>query len=1200
MSRSKCGDLITACVPVTWAASIIVSESTDAIDYYDGFGTTELVIGIRAYQWGWEYYYPRNLDLNYNLKKNYSSFIGNSLKYEKSSNLFSNKNNIWKSYQNKSGDQIVTPSYLLLVPSDNYKIVNLLNFNDIGASKLNESNAFKKIRILSKSNNSDLFNSYSIYNKKFNTFQKLSSHFNELESSNFSSKRQTSYVNASSFLANASFPLDQNSLTKVINNNFKLASSKSKFTRTKSNYDNFFYLFNKELFSKINNFKNYFDLTNLINNNSDKKKIQYSFKKINNKFFYKKINKTLEYSFFNNLNFEDEFSFSKLNNYNFLNYNNKLNINKKFKLNSSSQSIAFADKNLRSMSNMKINNINQLFNTNLNELTGRYNNSFSSFELNPYSFYKSNLLYWSNPEIGSRLSLSKINIDTPHTPLASSNIHINTKNYDNLKKNLVFQGKEELTTPSIPSIYWNFYFSTVNNNWRLKNSTSFFSFKDAHYMSPFSLYYDYDFRNWQALELLEDAFWESSFSVYLNDEYQSVLNDFNELSVFDKGLVDFLAINSSLTNKSDYYTDNSFLFNEKNLNQTNMPYFFQEDGFFDPYLLINKNFYFLNLQSNFLINEDSYENFKNQTVVFKNMNYNIFEKSNPFFTKLIYSDVLNSFRSDYDEFSFLHENENSDFSLLNINADSADYRVIDSVNIRNTAKNSIVTYNAIQKIFKTRLDEYRSNAKIDDFSNSFSKQPFVDSKRTHYESMLKKNKITFFENTIYSSSLKKNLTSLKFLDLAHNFSVFDFPFLISQKGDPSRHIWFDWFAKWGFLEIQPASSAKYAIFGMPYFNKSFEYSSSLNESLNETENYFTRISRSRKNYMTNWVYTPFMSLKNNVWNKNNVFTNINNFNFDKNSVIKSKHLLANSNWYWLKLTSFNSSNKQFNYSNSGINSYNRSTWNPKNSIANYYYSTSILTDILSKREYMYRTFFLKKNSILNLPNTLTNNVNHPLLKEIRKNLNSIDFIINQSEYSRNVYYYSLNHFNFLLVSSYKNYLNEYFNFSFTLNTLLTYFFNSSFLSNHMNDSKTTDLFKNQYRPMKKGISNMVRLHSTGAVAMPIEMRIQILASSKDVIHSWAIPSAGIKIDCVPGYSSHRVIIFLVSGIFWGQCMEICGRYHHWMPIVVYFMKRDLFFLWCSHFIFLNSTSNLLTMNDRQNVSFSKLVSYDKTNWLRKL
>jgi hypothetical protein len=52
VSRSKCADLITACVPVSWAASIIISETVDATDYYDGFGTGEIVIGIRAYQWG--------------------------------------------------------------------------------------------------------------------------------------------------------------------------------------------------------------------------------------------------------------------------------------------------------------------------------------------------------------------------------------------------------------------------------------------------------------------------------------------------------------------------------------------------------------------------------------------------------------------------------------------------------------------------------------------------------------------------------------------------------------------------------------------------------------------------------------------------------------------------------------------------------------------------------------------------------------------------------------------------------------------------------------------------------------------------------------------------------------------------------------------------------------------------------------------
>ena len=132
------------------------------------------------------------------------------------------------------------------------------------------------------------------------------------------------------------------------------------------------------------------------------------------------------------------------------------------------------------------------------------------------------------------------------------------------------------------------------------------------------------------------------------------------------------------------------------------------------------------------------------------------------------------------------------------------------------------------------------------------------------------------------------------------------------------------------------------------------------------------------------------------------------------------------------------------------------------------------------------------------------------------------------------------------------------NLSLLTNYLFFYLFNTDSSSSDL--SKNTVLYKSQFRPMKKGVTNMIRLHATSAIAMPIETRLHILASSKDVIHSWSIPSAGIKIDCVPGYSSHRITIFLVTGIFWGQCMEICGRFHHWMPIIVYFMKKDLFFL----------------------------------------
>ena len=60
-----------------------------------------------------------------------------------------------------------------------------------------------------------------------------------------------------------------------------------------------------------------------------------------------------------------------------------------------------------------------------------------------------------------------------------------------------------------------------------------------------------------------------------------------------------------------------------------------------------------------------------------------------------------------------------------------------------------------------------------------------------------------------------------------------------------------------------------------------------------------------------------------------------------------------------------------------------------------------------------------------------------------------------------------------------------------------------FLNTNGNNKLGTnsDLYKSQYRPLKKGLTNMIRLHSTGAVAMPIEIRLQILASSRDVIHS---------------------------------------------------------------------------------------------------
>lgn len=90
-----------------------------------------------------------------------------------------------------------------------------------------------------------------------------------------------------------------------------------------------------------------------------------------------------------------------------------------------------------------------------------------------------------------------------------------------------------------------------------------------------------------------------------------------------------------------------------------------------------------------------------------------------------------------------------------------------------------------------------------------------------------------------------------------------------------------------------------------------------------------------------------------------------------------------------------------------------------------------------------------------------------------------------------------------------------------------------------------------------------RMFITSGVVLPVDTAIHIICGSKDVIHSWAIPGLFIKIDCIPGYNCHRRLLIRWRGLFWGQCMEVCGRYHHWMPILIKTTHYDLFILWLS-------------------------------------
>jgi len=74
---------------------------------------------------------------------------------------------------------------------------------------------------------------------------------------------------------------------------------------------------------------------------------------------------------------------------------------------------------------------------------------------------------------------------------------------------------------------------------------------------------------------------------------------------------------------------------------------------------------------------------------------------------------------------------------------------------------------------------------------------------------------------------------------------------------------------------------------------------------------------------------------------------------------------------------------------------------------------------------------------------------------------------------------------------------------------------------------------------------------------PINTHLRFLVTSSDVLHSFAVPSLGIKIDTVPGRLNQVSCYIKREGIFYGQCSELCGVNHAFMPIVVQAISRDL-------------------------------------------
>nr|QUB07048.1 cytochrome c oxidase subunit 2 [Aspidomorpha difformis] len=83
--------------------------------------------------------------------------------------------------------------------------------------------------------------------------------------------------------------------------------------------------------------------------------------------------------------------------------------------------------------------------------------------------------------------------------------------------------------------------------------------------------------------------------------------------------------------------------------------------------------------------------------------------------------------------------------------------------------------------------------------------------------------------------------------------------------------------------------------------------------------------------------------------------------------------------------------------------------------------------------------------------------------------------------------------------------------------------------------------------------------------IPFKSQVRMLISSLDVIHSWTIPSLGVKIDATPGRLNQINFFINRTGLYYGQCSEICGTNHSFMPIVIESISPKYFMKWLKIF-----------------------------------
>nr|AHB35429.1 cytochrome c oxidase subunit 2 [Neoporphyra perforata]AIB08088.1 cytochrome c oxidase subunit 2 [Neoporphyra perforata]AIB08236.1 cytochrome c oxidase subunit 2 [Neoporphyra perforata]AIB08263.1 cytochrome c oxidase subunit 2 [Neoporphyra perforata]AIB08290.1 cytochrome c oxidase subunit 2 [Neoporphyra perforata] len=120
-------------------------------------------------------------------------------------------------------------------------------------------------------------------------------------------------------------------------------------------------------------------------------------------------------------------------------------------------------------------------------------------------------------------------------------------------------------------------------------------------------------------------------------------------------------------------------------------------------------------------------------------------------------------------------------------------------------------------------------------------------------------------------------------------------------------------------------------------------------------------------------------------------------------------------------------------------------------------------------------------------------------------------------------------------------------------------------SDYTNEEDNTIMFESYMIPEEDLILGQLRLLEVdNPMVIPVNTHVRLIITAADVLHSWAVPSLGIKCDAVPGRLNQSSLFVKREGLFYGQCSEICGVNHGFMPIVVEAVSLPNYISWVAN------------------------------------